>query len=590
MTIANRNSAWATALAQELARSGVEHVCISPGSRSAPLAIACANQTDLCDHSILDERSAGFFALGLARASASPVALICTSGTAAANYLPAVIEAYHGQTPLIVLTADRPIELRDCGAGQTIDQLNLYGAHVRYFAELPTPELKTEVVHHLRTKVCRAVAAACQTPSGPVHLNIPLREPLSPEVSVTDQAAWSALPVSARNGRDPHPFVQVPNVRSQSADITAVLKACQSTSRGLIIVGENDACDSLRESVPRLAKRLGWPWIDDVLSPLRSGVGDRGFCIEAHDSVFRSDDFIQQQRPELVLRFGRMPTSKAIRTWLEAQPGIRQIVVTDQGWLDPTQVANWMIPMTPAAFVTSFESALRSSPTRLSDTSTRSWIDAGHRAEAVLNEALGHSDEVSEPAIARIVFDSLPADGNLVVASSMPVRDLNQFAAARLSPIRVLANRGANGIDGTVSTALGIAAGSQQPTALICGDLAFLHDLNAWLIARQTDAHLTAIVIDNGGGGIFEFLPLSSNLDRPLFEKHFGTKQNVDPVAALEGLGISVREVTDLNELRTCLNEGWGQAGIRAIVARTNRAENRELHRKISDAVGSALG
>lgn len=589
---ANRNLAWCAALADELVRAGVRDAVISPGSRSAPLALAFAMEPRLRCRTLLDERSAAFFALGLARAARRPVALVCTSGTAAANYLPALVEAHYSQIPLIALTADRPAEQRDCGAGQTIDQIKIYGGYTRLFAELPVPEIEPRAWLHLRATACRAVAAALGAPAGPVHLNLPFREPLDPGEVPADRAALERLPELAQRGRPDGPLVQVePRAAGQPSveTIERLARWIEAEPRGWIAVGPFDLPSADADAIARLARAAGWPLLADVLSQLRCAGPDRGALVDAHDAVLRASAFARAHAPRRVLRFGALPTSKSFRTLLEADPSIEQRVVDPWDWREPTALGVEILRCDPVALARRLAERLEASGAVRRSEFARRWIEAGRSARRILASELAGASALSEPGVAHALAAALPPGATLFSASSMPVRDLDGFWPASAPSVRVVSNRGANGIDGTLACALGTAAGSPGPCAALVGDLALLHDMGSLLIARDRGLHATIVVIDNDGGGIFEFLPAASRTERALFESCLSTPQGVDIEALLASLGLPCRRAHSPEELDLRLRDALAAPGVQFVLVKTDRRENRELHAKLFGRVESAL-
>jgi 2-succinyl-5-enolpyruvyl-6-hydroxy-3-cyclohexene-1-carboxylate synthase len=563
---ANRNLAWCAALADELVRAGVREAVLSPGSRSAPLALAFAMEPRLAVRTILDERSAAFFALGLARAARRPVALVCTSGTAAANYLPAVVEAHYSQIPLLALTADRPVEQRECGAGQTIDQMRLYGGYTRFFAELPAPELTPSAWLHLRATACRAAAAALGSPAGPVHLNLPFREPLDPSEVPADRAQLERLPELAQRGRAEGPLVQV-EARAAAPPSAALLERLarwiEEEPRGFIAAGPLDLPAHDANAFARLACAAGWPLLADALSQLRCAGPDREVLVDAHDAVLRAGRFARPHAPRRVLRFGAMLTSKSFRTLLEADPSIEQRVVDPWEWREPTALGVEILRCDPVALARALAERLERSGAERSPEFARRWIDAGRTARHILSSELSAANAVSEPGVALALASVLPPGATLFTASSMPVRDIDSFWPASAPPVRIVGNRGANGIDGTLACALGTAAGAGVRAAIV--------------------------VVDNDGGGIFEFLPAASRTERALFEACLATPQGVEIAALLASLGLPCRSARSAVELERELRAALAAPGVRFVVVKTDRRENHELHAKLFARVESAL-
>jgi 2-succinyl-5-enolpyruvyl-6-hydroxy-3-cyclohexene-1-carboxylate synthase len=588
----NRSLIWASALVDELARAGVRHACISPGSRSAPLALAFAAHTKIEDRSHLDERSAGFFALGLARGTRTPVALVCTSGTAAANYLPAVMEADHSRVPLLVLTADRPPELRDCGAGQTVDQLKLYGSFVRFFAEVTPPTLEAASLRHLRTLACRAVAESLGAPAGPVHLNLPFREPLAPIEVAEDLRAVENLDALSVDGRSPQPMTivrkTVPPVPSEQ-DVEQLAERIAAEPRGWVVVGPLDVGPEEAGEIARLATAAGWPLLADPLSQLRSGRHDRRLMVDAHDAVLRAHAFVDSHAPAVVLRFGAMPTSKPYRQWLEAHPEVEQMVVDPHGWSDPTSLAAELVRSDPIGLSRRIAARLEPRSQQPFSPFATAWAEAGQRARQVIDAHLARSELLSEPRVARLLADLMPDPANLFVGNSMPVRDVDQVWPSGERVLRVFGNRGVSGIDGTISSAFGTAAAGRLPLVALIGDLALLHSWTGLLDVQTSPVDATVVVLDNGGGGIFHLLPGMSDVAPELFERHFGTPHRIDLALALSAFGFACCEATTAKEFQTAIEESIPRAGVQFVVVRTDRSANEALHRTLNEAVVQAL-
>lgn len=589
----NRNLTWAWALVDELVRAGVRHACISPGSRSAPLALAFAAHPGVEDRSHLDERSAAFFALGLARAARTPVVLVCTSGTAPANYLPAVMEADQSRVPLVLLTADRPPEHRDCGAGQTVDQIKLYGPFVRFFSELTPPTLEAASMRHLRALACRAVAEAIGNPAGAVHLNVPLREPLAPVEVDEDVRAVSSLESMSRRGREPEPMARVRRAEPPGLpveDVERLAGEIAGEPRGWMVVGPLDAEPEEATAVARLAAAAGWPLLAEPLSQLRSGRHDRRLLVDAHEAVLRVSPFVEKHAPSLVLRFGAMPTSKLFRQWLEANPEATQIVVDPCGWSDPTSLATEILRADPVRLACALAGRLEAGDRPPPSSFAESWILAGRKARNALDARLRESRELSEPVVVRVLADVLPDPATLFVANSMPARDVDQFWPTGDRTLRVFANRGVSGIDGTISSAFGTAAAGRSPLIVLTGDLALLHSWTGLLDARGGGIDATVVVLDNDGGGIFHFLPVASTVEADRFERHFGTPHGVDLEAAVQAFGFDGRVVTTSKDLEAAVLGSIRCPGVQFVIVRTDREANRSLHRELDEAVAQALG
>jgi 2-succinyl-5-enolpyruvyl-6-hydroxy-3-cyclohexene-1-carboxylate synthase len=580
----NRNTALASAMAEELERSGVERAVISPGSRSTPLAVALWRQPGIDVKVILDERSAGFFALGTGLATGKPAVVLCTSGSAAANLHPAVVEAHEAGVPLIVLTADRPPELRDVGAGQTIDQLKLYGDAVRWFSDVGTQEADDEGLLHFRSVACRAYAAAAGDPRpGPVHLNVPWREPLAPipiegQVTATDELALQ--------GRGDQPLSAIAPAVPKAAEgvLDRLAERIEAAPRGLIVAGRQTD-PGLAESVAVLAAAAGYPIIAEPTSQLRRGPHDRSLVVSAYDHISR--DRPASLAPELLVRFGDMPTSKPLRQWLASIDGLEQIVIDPTGgWREPTRKADTIVRTDPGATARSLTERLgRLRPGASSVAGSPfagGWLDAERTVHEAIDERIDQLEELSEPGVWLALGRVLRDGDSVFAAASMPVRDQEAFLRPGPEGVRFASNRGANGIDGLVSTSSGLAAGSGARTWAVLGDLALFHDLGG-LAAVKYAPDLRVILIDNAGGGIFHFLPQAEALPEAEFEALLGTPAGLDPAAAANLFGLSTTTPANTGELTEALA---GDA--RMIIVRTDRARNLELHQELSRLAAAA--
>ncbi|MGZ5334197.1 MAG: 2-succinyl-5-enolpyruvyl-6-hydroxy-3-cyclohexene-1-carboxylic-acid synthase [Solirubrobacterales bacterium] len=585
MDPANRNTALASAMVEELARCGVRRAVISPGSRSTPLAVALWRQPTIAAEVILDERSAGFFALGTALATRVPAVVLCTSGSAAANLHPAVVEAGEAGVPLIVLTADRPPELRGIGAGQTIDQLKLYGDAPRWFCELGTHEADDSGLLHFRSVACRAYAAAAGDPRpGPVHLNVAWREPLAPTPVEGDVTAASPL---ALEGRGPRPLTAV--ARSAPLPDPALLdelaERIVAAPRGAIVAGRQPD-PRLAEPLARLAAATGYPILCEPTSQLRRGPHDRSLVVSAYDFIAR--DRPEELRPELVVRFGDTPTSKPLRQWLAAPGEPDQIVVDPAAeWKEPTRSAGTIVRADPVALseelgarVVRMRSGARSAA---GAPFAEAWLASDRAVREAVEAGLTGLAEASEPGAWRALAARLRDGDSVFAASSMPVRDLEAFLAPGPERVRFHSNRGANGIDGLVSTASGLAASEGRRTWAVLGDLAMAHDIGGLAAARRAP-ELRLVVLDNGGGGIFHFLPQAEALPADEFEALLGTPSGLDLEAAAALFGLSSAVATDAAGVEAALD---GEA--RVVIVEVDRARNLELHRELASAAAAAL-
>ncbi len=535
------------AFVDELVRCGVRHACTSPGSRSTPLVLSLVRDTRLRSTSHIDERSGAFFGLGTAKATGVPAVLACTSGTAAANYAPAVIEAYEARVPLLVLTADRPWELRDVGAGQTIDQVKLYGRAAKWFLEIDEAPATPERMRAMRRLACRAVWTALSGRPGPVHLNFPLREPLVLDGELPEEPGGGGRP-------DGRPWVE------RKAD--AATPEVHLPARSPVIVAGSGADGP---AVAAFAARHRWPLLADPLSGARHGEA----AIVHYDALLRVPGWSADLVPDLVLRVGDLPTSKPLRQWLAGLGETRQVALDREGaWQDPDAAVEEI----HAADV----EGVRAEP--LDEGWLAGWVRADRAAADAIAASLG--DGLSEPAVAVRTAAELGASDTLVVASSMPVRDLETFATTEA---RVLANRGANGIDGTASTALGVAAASPGRTVLLTGDVALLHDVGGLLAARRTGTDLVIVLVNNDGGGIFSFLPVAGQNG---YEEHVATPHGIDFDQLAATFGLTHTRPDSVAAFDAALASATGGT---VIEVRTDRAANVRGHRDIWAAVADGV-
>jgi 2-succinyl-5-enolpyruvyl-6-hydroxy-3-cyclohexene-1-carboxylate synthase len=575
----NANTALASAFVEELARGGLRLAAISPGSRSTPLALALWRQPEIEVAVIVDERSAGFFALGAAQTSGEPAALLCTSGTALVNYHPAVVEADESGVPLLVLSADRPPELRGIGAGQAIDQIKSFGSSVRWFCEVGTHEADDSGLLHYRSVACRALAAARgETRPGAVHLNLPWREPLAP---VPVAAAVTATDPLALHGRGERPLTAV--TQTVAAPSTFLLDEVAGhiadATAGVIIAGRQLDTE-LREPLVRLAQAAGFPILADPTSQLRCGPHDRSRVVAAYDLLLRDERFAAGVTPDLILRFGEMPTSKPLRAWIGAS-GADQIVIDPHGgWNEPTNRAAAVLRADPVELASGWADRLegreRPAPGR--------WLEAEAAAQKALDQAFAEGGAITEPALHR-ALGAAHRDGDLVyTSSSMPIRDQEAFLATGNTDVLFLSNRGANGIDGLLSSGIGAAKASGRPTTIVSGDLGFLHDIGGLAALRDVSTPVRIVVIDNDGGGIFHFLPQESALDESEFEALLGTPRGVDVAKAAALFGLPHRRLESLSDLPDALAAGTG-----LIEVKTSRPSNVAVHRELAAAVATAI-
>ena len=550
------------AFCDELARCGLQHACTSPGSRCTPIILSLAREPRIRSHSHLDERCAAFFGLGAAKASGRPVALACTSGTAAAHYAPAIIEARWARVPLLVLTADRPPELRDVGAGQTINQLGLYGDAVKWFVEVGVDEARAENLRWMRALACRAYWTALEGSPGPVHLNFPLREPL-----VLDEP----LPVEEDGGRPGgRPWV------SRAVVVAPAAPRLELPARGVVVAGREERDGDLADAVAGFAARAGYPLLADPLSGARRGAA----AIAHYDLLLRDPRFVDGVRPQLIIRTGDLPTSKPLRTWLAGLGDVRQVALDPEGaWQDPAAVLSERLAVDPGRTLAAL------TPSAGDPEWLARWRAADARAAEVIGREL--AGELNEPAVARALGQWLGPEATLFVASSMPIRDLETFMAADDAGPRILSNRGTNGIDGTVSSAFGVAAARSGPVVLLIGDVALAHDVGGLLAARRLGLSLTIVLVNNDGGGIFHFLPVAGQTDA--FEEHVATPHGLRFSLAAELYGCAHEAVSDLDGLHGALQRALRAPGTSIIEVPSAREANLAIHRRVAAAVTDAV-
>jgi 2-succinyl-5-enolpyruvyl-6-hydroxy-3-cyclohexene-1-carboxylate synthase len=604
---ADVQATFCATLLDEWVRAGITRAVVSPGSRSTPMALAIAADQRIEMHVVVDERSASFFALGMAKASGVPVIVLCTSGTAAVEYHPAVVEADLDHVGLIVCTADRPKELHGIGAPQTVDQQHLFGRSVRLFLDLPVAEVAA--ADTWRSTAARIALAAADGPlgAGPVQVNLGFREPL-----VGRQ--W-ALPTGRSKGAPWHESAGVAS-RLRHSELLALADRLRG-KRGLIVAGAG--CGEAG-AVHALALVLGWPVLADARSGARGvaagsspasitpevvrasannapNIPGMATLVSNADSILRNEPWAQRHQPEVVLRLGAPWASKVLNQWLAEVPD-DVLVDPTFAWLDPNRASALHI----AADATELCSALTAVLSGADAAAPNDWLDSWSKAEADASSVLADrldsatalsSSTIAEPALARALVRGLGQGAALVVSSSMPIRDVEWFGGEH-GDLRILANRGANGIDGVLSTAFGVAAVHAGPTVCLIGDLAFLHDVGALSIAAQNRVNATVVIVDNRGGGIFEFLPQATGVARDRFELLYGTEQHVNLADVARAFGLPVTEATTISEALAAVNHAASGVqevraqevrGVQVVIVHTNRQTNVDVHRELNAAI-----
>ncbi|WP_419837198.1 2-succinyl-5-enolpyruvyl-6-hydroxy-3-cyclohexene-1-carboxylic-acid synthase [Candidatus Poriferisodalis sp.] len=607
MHIADNDAAYLAcrSLCEGLVGAGISDAVVSPGSRSMPLALTVDATAGLRTWVRIDERSAGYFALGLAKGSGRPVVLVCTSGTAAANYLPAVVEAHYSGVPLVVLTADRPPELRGWGAGQTIDQHSLYGSHVRWFCETPVAsELPVaDAVRWFGVAAARAVTLALGMNPGPVHLNVPFREPLEPVGSIDgvaspgvsggegqcsapaiQQVATSQIPAPPLPIRT---FVPGTGFGVSAGDAVELVAFARGRARGVVVAGPWWDGDRWAEAVAAFCRASGWPLLAEPCSQLRRELD--GVVVTDHHDLLLRTAWADAEPPEAVLRVGGAPTCKPLRLWIERHRPAFALVDPAGGWTDASFSVSLHLRAGPAALA---DAAAQLSPA--GSAWGQRWASGDARAAAAIDGLLD-GEPLAEAGVARQLGRSLPEGCALFVSNSMPVRDVDSYLRARAEPLAVHANRGASGIDGVISAATGVAA-SGAPTTVLIGDLAFRHDLGGLVGAFDSGTgglDLTVVVVDNGGGTIFSFLPAHGVVDSGAFDRVLTTPPKHSSAEMARGLaeamGFEHHHVTSCDQLGSLLASHEPGRGLRVVTIDIDADANRDQHRRLADAVERAI-
>lgn len=572
--LTNTNTVWASIFTETLKRLGLTCVVICPGSRSTPLAVAFAQQLPKIEAiSILDERSAGFFALGRAKATGRPTAVVCTSGTAGANFYPAVIEAKQSRVPLLLFTTDRPPELRDCHSGQTIDQVKLYGNYPNWQAELALPTVSMEMLAYLRQMVIHAWEQTLTPVPGPVHINIPFRDPLAP---IPDVESRASLQFQLEDF-----FAGIKNLSpspSPPLSLSSQLQEWQQYDRGIIIAGVavKQQPRSYCSAIAQLSQTLNFPVLAEGLSPVRNYADLNPQIVSTYDMILRNQELAKQLAPEIVIQIGEMPTSPVLRNWLKTTLALRWVIEqTDQN-LDPLHGRTIHLRISVEELARwGDEGDLEQRGLGEGEESSRSprssylqqWCAAEAKVRANVDRTLATIEELFEGKAAWLLSQTLPPGTPVFINNSMPVRDVEFFWKPNNLNIQPFFNRGANGIDGTLSTALGIAH-RQQSSVMLTGDLALLHDTNGFLIRNKFVGHLTIVLINNNGGGIFEMLPIAK-FDPP-FEEFFATPQDIDFAQLCATYDVEHELITSWQQLQQRLNPLLTK-GIRVLELRTSR-------------------
>lgn len=555
------NTYYVTNFVSELALNGLEDVVISPGSRSTPLALTFAEHPTIKEWIHFDERSAAFFALGLAKRKNKPVALVCTSGTAAANFYPAIVEAHYSRIPLIVLTADRPHELRDNGAPQSIDQIKMYQNYVKYFHEMAIPEASEKMIRYARRQASRAYTIANEANKGVVQLNFPFKDPLIPDLSLNQ--LWGEENKTV--------LTHVTSKEEVSAEsIVSIVELIKDKKRGVIVCGEIKT-EEERLAILKLANQLQVPILADVLSNLRKNEAVNEFVISTYDTILKDDEVKESLRPEFIIRFGSMPVSKPYLQWItDFTPEIHIVVDEDLGFREPTGIETTVVYSEPVKFI---EKILASKEEfDFCQKWSRLWMRLDEEVRSILTTT---NNELTEGTTALVLAEKSQNGDLIFVGNSMPIRDMDTFYLPAKTSVEIIANRGANGIDGVIATAIGVAATDQKLTLLI-GDISFLHDYTSLFIARQYNIPIRVVVVNNNGGGIFSFLPQAN--EKKHFEALFGTPFSPPIEKLAKAVGGNYVQPKTVDELSEILAQPIKQIEIVEVI--TDREENVSWHKR----------
>ncbi|HQU08657.1 MAG TPA: 2-succinyl-5-enolpyruvyl-6-hydroxy-3-cyclohexene-1-carboxylic-acid synthase [Opitutales bacterium] len=572
---------WASTLVETCARLGLEHVVLCPGSRVSPLTVAFTQHPQFKCYSVLDERSAAFFALGIAKALGKPAAVVCTSGTAAANFYPAVIEAHYSRVPLLILTADRPPELQHCAAEQTMLQEGLYGRFPRYQMSLAAPEPQLEFFKWMRQSMIHAYQQTMSARPGPVHVNIPLRDPMAPIGGPIPADLMEAL-------KNPNFFAHIERPARWEKTLSAEavsdrLTLWKSVERGLIISGPYTGTDPEGHiaATIALAHELGWPVLASPMSPLRFQTDLCHNLIAGYDAILRNPELCERLCPHAVIQLGRWPTSKFLRSWL-SNCGARVFSLDEsEENLDSQHTESVPLAVGPQAFKAACTSEVPAHNAYMHE-----WRKLEKQVQASIDDSLDQASPHFEGAISRIVAESLPEGTPLFISTSTPIRDAEFFMPASDRHLMPFVNRGVNGLDGMISTALGIAEGVGRPMVQVIGDLGLLHDSNGLLIKPEFNGSLTLVLINNEGGGIFEHLPIARF--NPPAERFIITEQSVNFAQLVESLGIAYEKIEELEALRSRL-QYLPAKGIRVIEVCTQRKADAKTRTSILNLASEQL-
>ncbi len=573
----NITSYWGYLIVEELIRQGIDYFCISPGSRSTPLTVAVAENKKAKSIICIDERAAAFHALGYAKATGNPAVLICTSGTAVANYYPAIIEAKKTGMSLLILSADRPPELRDSGANQTIDQNRIFGNYVKWYFELPVPDLNIKP-EFLLTTIDQAVSQVKMNKKGSVHINCMFREPLEPlgdgfNTNYTEKIrVWES-------GSLPYTQLITGIAEINSDELGRVASKINTAQSGIIAIGSLSN-DAQKNDVIALSKKMGWPVFADISSGLQSSSLQNN--IAHYDQILLKKDIGKILSPDVILHIGSTLTSKRFLTYTAAQKNKTYIHITDDhDRNDPVHQVTQRVTGNISEICRDLTPQVNPNQNKDHDI----VISFDKKINGILDELFSDDHAVTEISTARIISQYLPRKHGLFLGNSMPIRDFDMFADFTYAPVCVGSNRGASGIDGTLASATGFATGHDKPVTVVLGDLAQIHDLNSLSLVKTIDTQIILIVINNQGGGIFSFLPIAE-FDQ-VFERYFATPHQINFRQAAGLFAMDYANPKTNEELTKIYNEYIQNRKSIFLEIRTNRQENIELHKEIQNKITS---
>ncbi|MBK9097886.1 MAG: 2-succinyl-5-enolpyruvyl-6-hydroxy-3-cyclohexene-1-carboxylic-acid synthase [bacterium] len=580
----NRNILWSKVFIDQLAALGVKYACISPGSRSTPLTYTLSRNRKIKSFIHIDERSSAFFALGLAKVSGKPVIIVTTSGTAVAELYPAIVEAYQQRTPLIICTADRPPELIGTGANQTINQHNIFSNHIRWFRDLGLPSISEIGLNHLQKIAIKAYQISFNSDKGPVHLNFPFRKPLEPNTH-TDMVSDKIIRLKPQRNSLKN---ITSNHRNEQSIINKIVEGLIRTERGLIIAGPMEYNGKVSEAIKKLSRILRYPLLADGLSQIRFGIKKNdGNIVANFNSILRSENFRNHFEPDIILQFGRTPTSSVLEGFLSETNAERYLVNFYGDRFDPTGNAKAVIQLDPENLCQNLIEKLRDLKfSRQKSDYLKAFVQAEVITEKIKSRIIAKAKFPNEPSIIPQIINSLPTSSNIFIGNSLPVRDLDNFVSVNSIRFSIHFNRGASGIDGITSTALGLAS-NRKPTILITGDLSFIYDLSALITAKKYSIKLVIIVINNNGGGIFESLPIANNNSK--FNEYFVTPHHMDLGKIVNSLAIDYRLITNLKKLNSSIKNGLTKNYPVVLEIKTDAKKSLELRQKYFNEVKKKL-